>query len=192
MRPFTFILTFLLLVACSPQKQLARFLTKHPELHRIDTLTIHDTIYMEGAKKSKNITPEKLDSMLQAAQKESTQQTSQGKTTQKASAGADTSLSEKQQRNDKATTVEVNGAAATLTANADGSFTLEAERRPDTIPIKNTVPVPTYYTDTKIEQVIVYKMKKAEKFFFGIGIAVAIICAIILVWWIFKRFYKIK
>ena len=39
-----FIATLLLLSSCSPQKRLARLVKHHPELMRIDTVTVKDTV----------------------------------------------------------------------------------------------------------------------------------------------------
>lgn len=38
----------LLLVACSPERKLARLLAKHPELARTDTIVVHDTVLVPG------------------------------------------------------------------------------------------------------------------------------------------------
>ena len=46
------LLTFiiLLLASCSPQKRLHRLVKKHPELSRVDTIKIQDTIIVPGIK----------------------------------------------------------------------------------------------------------------------------------------------
>ena len=43
-----FIAVLLLLVSCSPQKRLHRLITKHPELTRIDTIKIQDSVFIPG------------------------------------------------------------------------------------------------------------------------------------------------
>ena len=48
MRTATLLLLCLALVACSPQKKLAKLLAKYPELSRTDTITIRDTIHVPG------------------------------------------------------------------------------------------------------------------------------------------------
>ena len=45
---FLFIAVLLLLVSCSPQKRLHRLVTKHPELTRIDTIKIQDSVFVPG------------------------------------------------------------------------------------------------------------------------------------------------
>ena len=45
---FLFIAVLLLLVSCSPQKRLHRLITKHPELTRIDTIKIQDSVFVPG------------------------------------------------------------------------------------------------------------------------------------------------
>ena len=48
MRTAPILLLCLALVACSPQKKLAKLLAKYPELARTDTITIRDTIHVPG------------------------------------------------------------------------------------------------------------------------------------------------
>ena len=45
---FLFIAVLLLLVSCSPQKRLHRLIAKHPELTRIDTIKIQDSVFVPG------------------------------------------------------------------------------------------------------------------------------------------------
>ena len=45
---FLFIAVLLLLVSCSPQKRLHRLVSKHPELTRIDTIKIQDSVFVLG------------------------------------------------------------------------------------------------------------------------------------------------
>ncbi len=40
----------LLFASCSPQKRLHRLVTKHPELTRIDTIKIQDSVFVPGTK----------------------------------------------------------------------------------------------------------------------------------------------
>jgi hypothetical protein len=49
-RPLTIIIVLFLAASCSPSARLARLLKKHPELVRVDTLFIHDTIIVEAVK----------------------------------------------------------------------------------------------------------------------------------------------
>ena len=41
------IITFLLVFGCSPQKKLQRLIKKHPELIKLDTIIVRDTIIIE-------------------------------------------------------------------------------------------------------------------------------------------------
>ena len=43
-----FIITVLLLYSCSPQYRLHRLVTKHPELTRVDTIKIQDSVFVPG------------------------------------------------------------------------------------------------------------------------------------------------
>lgn len=38
----------ILLTACSPKKRMQRLLDKHPELSRVDTISVHDTVIVPG------------------------------------------------------------------------------------------------------------------------------------------------
>lgn len=49
MRTFL-ILATLLLCSCSADKRLSRFLRNHPEFATRDTITVRDTVYLEGAR----------------------------------------------------------------------------------------------------------------------------------------------
>ena len=44
------ILAILLLASCSPQRRLHRLVSKHPELSRVDTIKIQDTVIVPGPK----------------------------------------------------------------------------------------------------------------------------------------------
>ena len=44
------ILTILILASCSPQYRLNKLVTKHPELSRVDTIKIQDTVIVPGPK----------------------------------------------------------------------------------------------------------------------------------------------
>ena len=45
-----YILILSLFVSCSPQMRLHRLVTKHPELTKIDTIKIQDTVIVPGPK----------------------------------------------------------------------------------------------------------------------------------------------
>jgi len=44
------ILSILLLASCSPQRRLHRLVSKHPELSRVDTIKVQDTVIVPGPK----------------------------------------------------------------------------------------------------------------------------------------------
>ena len=44
------ILVIIIFVSCSPQRRLDRLVTKHPELTRIDTIKIQDSVFVPGTK----------------------------------------------------------------------------------------------------------------------------------------------
>lgn len=45
---YAIIIAALLLTACTPERRLQRLLDKFPELNRVDTITVHDTIIVPG------------------------------------------------------------------------------------------------------------------------------------------------
>ena len=45
------VISVLLALACTPQKKLNRLVKKHPELVKVDTLTVHDTTITEHVRK---------------------------------------------------------------------------------------------------------------------------------------------
>jgi len=51
MKNYLYILLLILLISsCSPQKRLHRLVKKHPELSRVDTIKIQDTVIVPGIK----------------------------------------------------------------------------------------------------------------------------------------------
>ena len=51
MKTYLILLTFsFLLFSCSPQKRLHRLVTNHPELSRVDTIKIQDSVIVPGVK----------------------------------------------------------------------------------------------------------------------------------------------
>ena len=52
-----------LLCSCAAEKRLARFLERHPELHRIDTVYYHDTIVRPAEANTVNLTLSELIAM---------------------------------------------------------------------------------------------------------------------------------
>lgn len=49
-RTALYIVVLLLLASCSPQKRLHRLVSKHPELSRVDTIKIQDTVIVPSIK----------------------------------------------------------------------------------------------------------------------------------------------
>ena len=48
MKPLYILPIAALLVACSPERRLQKILHDHPELIRVDTITVHDTVLVPG------------------------------------------------------------------------------------------------------------------------------------------------
>lgn len=112
--------------SCSPHKQLARILQKHPELHRDSIVFFHDTITMPGVRDSIYITNHTIDSLQAVA--------------------STTSMSE--QNSSNATSVVAGNATAILSATSNG-FWLKAEQKTDTVYVEVKKSIPTYITEIK-------------------------------------------
>lgn len=112
--------------SCSPHKQLARILQKHPELHRDSVVVFHDTITMPGVRDSIYITNHTIDSLQAVA--------------------STTSMSE--QKSSNATSVVAGNSTAILSATSNG-FWLKAEQKTDTVYVEVKKSIPTYITEIK-------------------------------------------
>lgn len=126
MKKLLFFIMSILLCSCSPHKQLARILQKHPELHRDSIVVFHDTITMPGVRDSIYITNHTIDSLQAVA--------------------STTSMSE--QKSSNATSVVAGNATAILSATSNG-FWLKAEQKTDTVYVEVKKSIPTYITEIK-------------------------------------------
>ncbi len=156
------IVTALLLCSCAAEKQLARLLTKHPELQRVDTTFVHDTITLPQEKSTTTITLSELlamDSIAKASRD------SVGKT-------ADQSQPTVSAATDRS--------HAAIKANGDKTFNLESTALPDTIVRTDTIYQPRYITEYKDKEVPVYKQTWWQHTLSTIG-TIALILLIIYV-----------
>ena len=149
-----------LLGSCAAEKRLARFLQKHPELQRIDTTFIHDTIIQEKEVSSTKITLEELLAMDSIAK---ANRDSVGKT-------ADLTQPTVSAATDRS--------QAAIKANGDKTFDLESTALPDTIIRTDTVYQPHYITEYKDREVTVYKQTWWQELLTSIG-TIALIVLII-------------
>ena len=162
-----------LLCSCAAEKRLARFLERHPELQRIDTVYVTDTIFVAPDSASIQLTLSDLvamDSIAKAAS-DSTNTTTAATHTPSASVTAGRS-------------------EAVITANGDGTFNLSAFQKPDTVVVRDTLYVPHLVTEYKDKPVEVYKMHWYEKIFAYGGAFVLIIAMVWLLAWIIVKFAK--
>lgn len=142
--------------SCSPHKQLARILSKHPELHRDSVVVYHDTITMPGVRDSIYITNHTIDSLQAVA--------------------STTSMSE--QKSSNATSVVAGNATAILSATSNG-FWLKAEQKPDTVFIDIEKEIPVYLTEIKeVEKPLskwqTYKMQMGVMLMVLLGIGIVL------------------
>ena len=123
-RFLVYILIFL--AACTPQRQLARLLNRHPELQRDSVITFRDTIITPYVKTAEPFTLEDLNVLIN---------------TKHALPWPDSSNAD----NKIGITAVANGARASIIATENG-FELVAEQLPDTNALEHKVVVPTYIT----------------------------------------------
>ena len=148
-----------LLCSCAPEKRLARFLERHPELQRIDTVMIHDTIYLSADTTKIRLTLQQIITMDSAARAALTEE-------------KDTTIAA-EASNDRS--------SAALQANGDGTFDLSSIAKPDTIYRDKPVPVPHYITEYKDRPVEVYKQHWYQEGFMWIGILVTLIAVLYII-----------
>ncbi len=157
-----------LLCSCAAEKRLARFLERHPELHRIDTVMIHDTIYLPADTAKIRLTLQEIIAMDSAARAASTEE-------------KDTTI---------AAGVSNDRSSAALQANGDGTFDLSSIAKPDTIYKDHPVYVPHYITEYKDRPVEVYKQHWWQQGLMWIGVLATILAFIWLISYIIVKFAK--
>ena len=158
-----------LFCSCSAEKRLAYLLEHHPELHK-DSVYVIDTVLVHQADTATTtFTIEQLQQLLTP-----TDTSALGDDQAPVYADPTTHL----QSYHNSICVENNGSKAVIIPNADGSLSLQAITKPDTITIQDTLKVPVYYT--KYKDKIVYKMNNAQTFFFGLGILFLVLIAIVI------------
>ena len=117
----------LILASCTPQRQLARLLARHPELKRDSIIVIHDTIVTPYVQSSTGFTLEDLNDMLQ----KSRECDSLGLSNADIKTGI---------------TAIADHARASIVADY-GQLRLIAEQLPDTNPFQHKAVIPTYTTE---------------------------------------------
>ena len=119
----------LILASCTPQRQLARLLARHPELQRDSIIVIHDTIITPYVQSSTGFTLEDLNDILQ----KSRERDSLGLSNADIKTGI---------------TAVADHARASIVAD-NGKLRLIAEQLPDTTAFQHKAIVPTYTTEIK-------------------------------------------
>lgn len=157
-----------LLCSCAAEKRLARFLERHPELQRIDTVMIHDTITLPADSAKIRLTLQQLIAMDSAARAASTEE-------------KDTTIT---------AGVSNDRSSAALQANGDGTFDLSAIAKPDTIYKDKPVYVPHYITEKEEVPVEVYKQRWWQEGLMWIGVLATLLAIIWLMSWIIVKFTK--
>jgi hypothetical protein len=117
----------LILASCTPQRQLARLLARHPELKRDSIIVIHDTIITPYVQSSTGFTLEDLNDMLQ----KSRERDSLGLSNADIKTGI---------------TAIADHARASIVAD-NGKLRLIAEQLPDTTTLEHKAVIPTYITE---------------------------------------------
>lgn len=175
----TLIVTFIAcIISCSPQKQLADILLKHPELQRDSVVKIHKVYVQQAQTSATNFTINDLKALTDSAHQctlDTAPETAENNYHQPISISANTS-----------------GCSANITANANGSFNLNIKQKPDTIHITDSIKVPVYYTDTQYVIKEVNVLSKNQKFFYNTGITFWTALAILILVIILSRIYQYK
>ena len=117
----------LILASCTPQRQLARLLARHPELKRDSIIVIHDTIITPYVQSSTGFTLEDLNDMLQKSR-------------------AHDSLGSSNAEIKTGITAIADHARASIVAD-NGKLRLIAEQLPDTTALEHKAVIPTYITE---------------------------------------------
>lgn len=146
-----------ILCSCAPEKRLAHFLQRHPELQRIDTVCIHDTLTLAADSNAIMISLSDIIAMDSIASVASTED-------------QDTTTAH-------LTTVNVSGnrSNATLQALGNGQYLLASTAPPDTVIRYHYIYVPSYTTEYKDREVPVYKQRWYQEGFMWIGVIAFIV-----------------
>ena len=139
--------------SCSPQKQLANLLIKHPELRQDTTLAIRAPHILHADSADIDFTLADLSGSRQPD---------------------DGLLEQSRTRNNDLTVSTRSGATATISAtgkqtpHGEDIYNLSVKQPADTIFITDTITIPAYITKTEYKDRIITQMNKPQKFFFGI------------------------
>lgn len=172
MKKILYITILLSILSCSPQRQLAKLLERHPELHRDSVIKI-DTFYITKAEQ--NSVQFTINDLLALS----------GDSISNAPDSAENYYQSK-----NSISAETSGCNANITANADGSFNLNIKQKPDTIHIIDTLDIPVYITNTEYKDKIVFEMTKWQAFFYKIGTTFIFTLVLLLIIFITSRILK--
>lgn len=140
MKQFLFLMGLTLLIACTPQRRLARLLVRYPELQRDSVVLLHDTIITPYVQSSTDFTIATLTELLQNKRALTTPGSS--------NAAIKTGI-----------TAVADGARASIVPIDSGRFALIAEQLPDTNAFIREVTVPVYITEIKKVAVPIPQLK---------------------------------
>lgn len=157
---------FACLCSCSPHKQLARLLEKHPELHRDSTIIYHDTIVMPGIEEHIFITYEQMDSLK-----------------------AEASTTQNQAQNSSTAVSVVAGKASASLAATDKGVWLTAKQAGDTVFVEVEKQVPVYLTE---KQIVEKPLSKWQHFCIRMGWIFIVLILIGSVFQLIKLYNKLK
>ena len=155
----------LILASCTPQRQLARLLARHPELKRDSIIVIHDTIVTPYVQSSTVFTLEDLNDMLQMS-------------------SAHDSLGSSNADIKTGITAIADHARASIVADY-GQLRLIAEQLPDTTALEHKAVIPTYVTEI---QKIPTPIPSWKVFLMYLGGIFILEMALRLVVFIFKKY----
>lgn len=168
-RFLVYILIFL--ASCTPQRQLARLLNRHPELQQDSVITFRDTIITPYLKTAESFTLEDLQNLQE-------QNLNKHVLPWSDSSNADNKIG---------ITAVANGARASIIKTERG-FQLVAEQLPDTNALEHKVIVPTYITKEIKTEVPIGQWKIFLMYLGGIFILELLLKTVV---YVIQRFYKL-
>lgn len=167
MKRFIFYI-LIFLASCTPQRQLARLLNRHPELQRDSVITFRDTIITPYVKIAEPFTLADLNELTKIKH---------------ALPWPDSSNAD----NKIGITAVANGARASIIATENG-FALVAEQLPDTNALEHKVVVPTYITKHIKTEKPIPQWKVFLMYLGGIFILELLLKSVV---YLLKHFYKL-
>ena len=158
-----------LCISCTPQRQLAVLLARHPELAHDTSLVVTQQLIVPADSAYIDFNIAELSGL--AAQRHSPEQS--------------------RTRNNDLAVETASGATATISAIREDKYRLQVRTRTDTIHYRDTITLPAYTTRIEYRDRVVNEMNQGQSFFFWLGIIALALVVLAIVIRIVLRFVKI-